>query len=184
MYLRKALPIALLCLALASTATSSGSYAHIDDNELWREADIVVIGTVTSITEEAAAAETHRTVEIGVERYLKNPSESPTLQILYSVRSEAQLGDAVATHSEVTDLGFSVGERVLVFLEKTYPDSYGVYGGIQGKYSFIDGRAVNQLGRVMDIPAPTPLSTIITLVLGVGAIALIIAYIGRDTLSR
>jgi len=140
---------------------------------------------VTSIAEEEASAETYRFVEISVERYLRNPSKSSTLVVLYSVRHEVQTGDgAVATYSPSIDLGFSVGERVLVFLEKTYPDSYSVYGGIQGKYSFIDRHAINQMGRVMDIP--TPMSPYATIILGSGItiIILIVAYIRHSVHAR
>ena len=181
MRFRKATLISILCLALASTAICSGSYRHIDDGELWREADTVVIGTVTSITEEEAAAETHRYVEMDVERYLKNPSESSTLVILYSIRRRVEIGDGVVVteYSSNIELGFREGEKVLVFLEKTYPDWYSVYGGFQGKYSFIDGHAINQIGRVMNIPIPTSLSTTIIIGSGIGVIILLIAFIGK-----
>lgn len=175
--------ISLLCLALASTAICSGSYRHIDDGELWREANTVVIGTVTSITEEEAAAETYQYVEIEVERYLKNPSESSTLVILNSIRRQEEIGGVVVIDTSIINIGFRVGEKVLVFLEKTYPDWYSVYGGFQGKYSFIDGQAINQIGRVMNIPIPTPLSTTIIIGSGIGVIILVIAYIGKDILS-
>ena len=186
MRFRNATLISILCLALASTAICSGSYRHIDDEEFWREADTVVIGTVSSITEEEAAAETHRYVEIDVERYLKNPSESSTLVILYSIRRRVEIRDGVVVTEDSSniDLGFRVGEKVLVFLEKTYPDWYSVYGGFQGKYSFIDGQAINQIGRVINIPTTTPLSTTIIVGSGIGIIILIIAYIGKDILFR
>lgn len=185
MRFRKTTLISILCLALASTAICSGSYRHIDDGELWREADTVVIGTVTSITEEEAAAETYRYVEIDVERYLKNPSESSTLIILNSIRNQEEIGDGVVViYTEIINIGFRVGEKVLVFLEKTYPDWYSVYGGFQGKYSFIDGQAISQIGRVMNIPTPTPLTTTIIIGSGIGVIILVIAYIGKDILFR
>lgn len=185
MRFRKATLISILCLALASTAICSGSYRHIDDGELWREANTVVIGTVTSITEEEAAAETHRYVEIDVERYLKNPSEPSTLVILNSIRDQGVIvGGVVVYDTSIINIGFSVGEKVLVFLEKTHPDWYTVYGGFQGKYSFIDGQAISQIGRVMNIPAPTPISTTILIGSGIVVIILIIAYIGKDILFR
>ena len=184
MRFRKATLISILCLALASTTICSGSYRHIDDGELWREADTVVIGTVTSIIEEEDAAETYRYVEIDVERYLKNPSESSTLIILNSIRNQEVIGGDVVTDTSIINIGFRVGEKVLVFLEKTYPDWYIVYGGFQGKYSFIDGQAISQIGRVMNIPTPTPLSTTIIIGSGIGVIILIIAYIGKDILFR
>jgi len=184
MRFRNAMLISILCLALVSTAICSGSYRHIDDGELWREADTVVIGTVTSITEEEAAAETHRYVEIDVERYLKNPSEPSTLIILNSIRNQEKIGGVAVIDTSIINIGFRVGEKVLVFLEKTYPDWYSVYGGFQGKYSFIDGQAISQIGRVMNIPTPTPLSTTIIIASGIGIIILIIAYIGKDILFR
>ena len=182
----KASLISILCLALASTAICSGSYRYIDDGELWGEADTAVIGIVTSITEEEAPAETHRYIEIDVERYLTNPSESSTLVILYSVRHGGEIGDgAVVTgYSSNIDLEFNVGEKVLVFLERVDPDRYTVYGGFQGKYSFIDGQAISQIGRVMNIPTPTPLSTTIIIGSAIGVIMLTIAYIGKGILSR
>jgi hypothetical protein len=97
-----------------------------------------------------------------------------------------EIGDGVVVteYSSNIELGFREGEKVLVFLEKTYPDWYSVYGGFQGKYSFIDGQAINQIGRVMNIPIPTPISTTIIIGSGIGVIILIIAYIGKDVLSR
>ena len=184
MRFRNAALISILCLALASTAICSGSHRYIDDGELWREADTVVIGTVTSITEEKAAAETYQYVEIDIERYLKNPSESSTLIILNSIRRQEEIGGVVVIDSSIINIGFRVGENVLVFLEKTYPDWYTVYGGYQGKYSFIDGQAISQIGRVMNIPTPTPISTTIIIGSGIGVTILIIAYIGKDVLFR
>lgn len=182
MRFKKTVLLSILYIALATTAICSGSYRHIDDGELWREADTVVIGTVKSITEEEAAAETYRYIEIDVERFLKNPSESSTLIILNSIRHTEEIGGVI--DSSIINIGFRIGEKVLVFLEKTYPDWYSVYGGFHGKYSFIDGQAINQIGRVMNIPTPTPLSTTIIIGSGIGAIILIIAYIGKNILFR
>ena len=185
MQLRNAALISILCLALASTAICSGSYRHIDDGELWREADTVVIGTVISITEEEATAETHRYVEVEVERYLKNPSESSTLVILNSIRHQEEIDGVAVIDTSIINIGFRVGEKVLVLLEKTYPDWYTVYGGIQGKYSFIDGQAVSQTERVMNIPTTTRISTIIIIIAsGIGVIIFLIAFIGKRYRTR
>ena len=175
--------LSILCLALASTTICSGSYAHIDDAELWEEADTVVIGTVTSITEEEVGVMIHRYVEVDVERYLKNSSESSKLVIMYSIRRRVETGDGVVTDiSSSLELGFRVGEKVLVFLEKTYPDSYFVYGGFFGKFTVINGQAENLLGRVMYIPLP--LSTKIIIGSGIGVTLLVLAYIKKDVLLR
>jgi hypothetical protein len=185
MRVEKVAPIALLCLALASTAICSGSYAHIDDNELWREADTVVLGTVTSITSEQIGSTTHRYVEIGVERYLKNPSESTTLVVYYSTRTygrETDDGVVIADESSNIDLGFVAGEKVLVFLKRLSPDCYIVYGGFQGKYTVVNGKAMNPAGRVFNIPMP--ISPTLIIGSGFGVVALIFAWHKRDRLFQ
>jgi hypothetical protein len=140
---------------------------------------------VTSITSEQIGSTTHRYVEIGVERYLKNPSESTTLVVYYSTRTygrETDDGVVIADESSNIDLGFVAGEKVLVFLKRLSPDCYIVYGGFQGKYTVVNGKAMNPAGRVFNIP--TPISPTLIIGSGFGVVALIFAWHKRDRLFQ
>ena len=85
MQFRNAPLVAIVILALITPLVcSSASYAHMDIGELWSESDTIVIGTVTSINSEESGDRIFHSVDVEVERYLKNPSEASTLVIHYS----------------------------------------------------------------------------------------------------
>ena len=173
MLIRNTPLVAILILTLLTPVICSGaSYAHIDDAELWREADTIVIGTVTSITSEESGNHVYHYVEVEVERYLKKPSEASSLVIMYYTRINRVIvtPDGTATFYEDIsdiDLEFKVGENVYVFLRWVTPEYYEVFGWFQGKYSIIDGVAINPIGRTIRIPTPVSLTVMIGSGLGV-----------------
>ena len=134
MLIRNTPPVAIIILTLLTPVIcSSASYAHIDDAELWREADTIVIGTVTSITSEESGNRVYHYVEVEVERYLKNPSEASSLVIMYYTRINRVIvtPDGTATFYEDIsdiDLEFKVGENVYVFLRWITPEYYEIFG--------------------------------------------------------
>ncbi|MFB0558211.1 MAG: hypothetical protein ACETVY_03745 [Candidatus Bathyarchaeia archaeon] len=151
-----------------------------DEQELWREADTIVIGTVSSITEEKDGAYTYLCIIIDVERYLKNPSESLTVVVRYYGRFYG--GERVPDSSTIRDFKFDVGEKVLVYLTRVSPDYYFIYANHKGIYSIINGKAIDQYGQTMNIPPPP--STMITIGTGVCLVMLIIAYYKRERLLK
>ncbi len=158
MQLRNTPLVAIVILAfLTPLICSEASIAHIDDDELWRGSNTVVLGTVTSITSEGGG---YYYVEVKVERYLKNPSEASSIVIHYYNRTNREMvtseeGTTIASDSEYVEWGFEVGETVYVFLNSVTPEYYKVVGGFQGKYSIVDGIAVSSIGRVIRIPTPS-----------------------------
>ena len=181
--------IAILMLTIITPlACSDASYAHIDDSELWSESDTVVLGTVTSINSEESGARIFNSVEVEVERYLKNPSEASSLVIHYTsiILRESVTSDGTIVYEWISGieyaLGFKVGERVYVFLKRVTPEYYTVVGGFQGKYSISDGVAMNSVGRRISIP--TPLSQAVIIRTGLGIAVFVTIWIKRDWLSE
>ena len=122
--------VAIVILVLFTPLVCSGaSYAHIDDGELWRKSDTIVIGNVTTITSQG----NDHSVDIKVERYLKNPLETTSLVVLYSTRDNREYvspeGDIVSRVSGDVEWGFNVGEKVYVFLRSVTPEYYEVVYG-------------------------------------------------------
>ncbi len=180
--------VAIVILALITPLVCSGaSYAHMGVNELWSESDTIIIGTVTSINSEESGDRIFHSVDVEVERYLKNPSEVSSLEIHYTSYSlrewETPEGTVYEWISGIEHtLGFNVGERVYVFLRRVTPDLYEVVGGSRGKYSIVDGLGVNSLGERMSIPAP--FSPIIMIEAGLGLAVFVTIWIKRDWLSE
>ena len=178
MRFRKATIISILCLAIASTAICSGGLTPPDEQELWREADTIVIGTVSSITEEKDGAYTYLCIKMDLKSYVKNPSESSTVVVRYYGRYYG--GERVPDSSTIRDLKFEVGEKVLVYLTRVSPDYFFIFADHKGKYSIINGKAINQYGETVNIPLPP--STTFIIGTGVGLVTLILAYYKRDSL--
>ena len=152
--------VAIVILTLITPLVCSGaSYAHMGVNELWSESNTIIIGTVTSINSEESGDRIFHSVEVEVERYLKNPSEVSSLEIHYTSYSLREWETPEGTVYEWISgiermLGFNVGEKVYVFLKQVSPDFYEVLGESQGKYTIFDGVAMNSFGRIMGIPTP------------------------------
>ena len=160
----------------------------MDDSELWEGSDTIIIGTVTSINSEESGDRILHSVDVEVERYLKNPSEASSLVIHYSSYT---LGEWVTPEGTIVyeliagiehALGFNVGEKVYVFLLQVTPDFYECLGGSQGKYSIFDGVAMNSDGRRINIP--TPLSLAVIMRTGLGIAVFVTIWIKRDWLSE
>ena len=183
MQFRNAPLVAIVILTLlAPLVCSSASWAAIDDGELWRESDTIVVGTVTSITSEGD----DHFVDVKVERYLKNQLEASSLVIHYRVRTNFEMvtpeGTVVASATSEPKWGFNEGERVYVFLRRVTPDLYEVVGGFQGKYSIVDGLGVSSAGRIVSIPAP--ISQAVIMRTGLGIAVFVTIWIKRDWLSE
>jgi hypothetical protein len=178
MRFRKTALISILCFALASTAICSGGLTPPDEQELWREADTIIIGTVSSITEEKDGAYTYLCIKIDVKRYVKNPSESSTVVVRYYGRYYG--GESVPDSSTIRDLKFEVGEKVLLYLTRVSADYFFIFADHKGKYSIIAGKAINQYGQTVNIPPP--LSTMFIIGTGIGLVTLIVAYYKREKL--
>lgn len=138
---------------------------------------------MTSITSEGGG---YYSVDVEVERYVKNPSEASSLVIHYHVRTNFEMvtpeGTVVSSATSEPKWGFNDGERVYVFLRRVTPDLYVVVGGFQGKYSIVDGLGVNSIGERMSVPAP--LSQAVIIETGLGIAAFLTIWIKRDWLSE
>ncbi len=179
--------VAIVILALITPLIcSDASIAHIDDDELWSGFDTIVLGTVTSITSEGGG---YYYVEVEVERYLKNPSEASSTVIHYYNRTfidrYTREGTTMSGDSEYVEWGFKVGEKVYVFLRRITPEFYEVFGGFQGKYSFVNGVGVSS-GRVIRIPTPSSQTDMIEVAFGATFVAVVFVtiWIKRDWLSE
>ena len=175
--------VAIVILTLITPLVCSGaSFSSLDYSELWRESDTIIVGSVTSITSEGGG---YYSVDVEVERYVKNPSEAPSIVIHYHVRTNFEMvtpeGTAVSSDTSEPEWGFSDGERVYVFLRRVTPDLYEVVEGFQGKYSIVDGLGVNSLGERMSIP--TPLSQVVVIRAGLGVAVFLSIWIKQDWLS-
>ena len=158
----------------------------MDDGELWRGSNTVVLGTVTSITNEWGG---YFYAEVEVERYLKNPSEDSSIVIHYfnrSVHNEWLASEGVtifSARSDDVEIGFKVGERVYVFLRRVSAGHYEVFGWYQGKYTVVDGLGVDIGGRRIGIPAPLSQTTGM-IKAGLGIAVFVTIWIKRDWLSE
>jgi hypothetical protein len=188
MQLRNTPLVAIVILAFITPLVCSGaSSAYFIDSKLWEKSDTIIIGTVTSITSEESGDRMFNSVEVEVERYLKNPSEASTLVIHYTTYTLREWATPEGTVYEWISgiermLGFKVGEKVYVFLRQVTPDFYEVLGGSQGKYSIFDGVAMNSDGRRINIPMPV--SQTVMIEAGLGLAVFLTIWIKRDWLSE
>lgn len=179
------LVVTVILALLAPLVCSWASFANMDDGELWRGSNTVVLGTVTSITSEGGG---YYFVEVEVERYLKNPSEASSIEIHYLnhtalrewLRSEGTT--LFSARSTDVEFEFKVGERVYVFLRRVITGHYEVFGGSQGIYPVVDGVGVGIGGRRISFPTPLSLAVIMRTGLGIAVLATI--WIKREWLSE
>ena len=179
--------IVLLALTTPLVGCSSTTSAYFIDSKLWELSDTIIIGTVTSINSEESGDRFFNSVEVEVERYLKNPSEASSLVIHFTTYILREWATPEGTVYEWISgiehaLGFNVGEKVYVFLRQVSPDFYEVLGGSQGKYSIFDGVAMNSDGRRMNIPMPV--SQTVMIEAGLGLAVFLTIWIKRDWLSE
>ena len=180
--------IVVLTLITPLVCCSSTSSASFIDSKLWALSDTIIIGTVTSINSEESGDRIFHSVDVEVDRYLKNPSDASSLVIHYTSYTlrEWVTPDGTIVYEWISGiehaLGFNVGEKVYVFLRQVSPDFYEVLGGSQGKYSIFDGIAMNSDGRKINIPIP--LSQTLMIEAGLGVAVFLTIWIKRDWLSE
>ncbi|MFQ6052619.1 MAG: hypothetical protein ACE5OO_00095 [Candidatus Bathyarchaeia archaeon] len=174
----------LIAVLFLSTVGCSGSLARsMDLDELTREADVILVGTVEEITTNwGGESGVFRIVEVRVDEYLKNNMKSRSVFIRVL---GGQMGSTGVWVEDQPD--FAVSERVLVFLRESSEGAYQVLNGPQGKFTIASGAATNEAGekiidgeRVGDVrfvldPRPNHEIILSSLVL-VGAAFLVIYY--------
>jgi hypothetical protein len=144
----------LLAVFLCSaTVPCQGVLMETDVSDLYRHADVVLIGDVLNITtHRGGTGIIYRKVVVGVERYNKNSLELShvDVQVLGGVIDGN--GWSVEDQPE-----FEVGETVLIFLayHEKHPDfpaeGYHVVGGPKGKFTVADGVATTQAGDKLEL---------------------------------
>jgi hypothetical protein len=140
--------VAGVALLLAVGLAGATTLVKMEFADLVREADHVVVGTVTGIEGqwEDTGRFIHTNVTLSVERSLKG--SAPRELLLRTPGGEAD-GVAMKAHGAAT---FERGERVLVFLTTWDDGTAKVLGYVQGKSSVVDdpqGR-VRLRGGVVD----------------------------------
>jgi len=126
----------LFTIFILWTVVCFGSLIKMEVEDLTEEADVILIGKVTEITTHGGERMIYRRVEVEVERYLKNPLDSPEVFIRVLGGQIGETGVWVEDQPS-----FDVGERVLVFIYEESGGAYQVVGGPQGKYTLTEGSA-------------------------------------------
>jgi len=144
----------LTCIFLYTvTVPSQGVLMETDVSDLYRHADVVLIGDVLNITtHRGGTGIIYRKVVVEVVRYNKNPLDLShvDVQVLGGVIG----GDGWSVEDQPE---FEVGETVLIFLahHEKHPDypgeGYHVVGGPMGKYTVADGVATTQAGNKLEL---------------------------------
>jgi len=116
-------------------------------NELAKEAEIILVGTVKDIRSEWNREETliYTYVTISVEDYLKGSTGSNEVV----VRTFGGKVGVVSLFVEDTP-NFEKGEKVILFLYQRETGDWEVYGCFQGKYRIEEGRVVENGLQVAD----------------------------------
>jgi hypothetical protein len=172
--------VILLTIVIVSVSISlndcDGSYAYLDIHELHRRADTVVKGTVTDVSTSEDVRHYYLTTIIEVEKYIKNPLESKIVTVR---NSEQKMGEGV-WYEHPALVNFSIGEKVVVYLEKASPEFYTLVGASQGKFTLIGNTYFNYNADMWY--EPKPLSFGIFGLVIVGAVVLGIVYWKRCSL--
>ena len=143
----------LLAVFLCSTSlTCQGALVKMDIPDLWREADVVLVGDVSNITtHQGEEGFIYRNVVVEVVRYNKNPLNLSRIDIHVLGGVIGDIGHWVEDQSD-----FEVEETVLVFLRyhpeehPNYPaEGYHVVNGPHGKFTVADGVATNIAGETL-----------------------------------
>lgn len=117
-------------LLIFSTGGCFGLMIKMDIDDLIRESDVILIGRVTEIKTHLGEKMIYRRVEIKVERYLKNPSDSSEVFVRVLGGEIGEIGVWVEDQPS-----FHLFEEVLVFLRGDLEGDYRVVGGPQGKFT-------------------------------------------------
>jgi len=127
--MRKKLAVAAVVLLLGMGTAGATTLLEMDFSSLAREADAIVVGTVTSVDGEwdPSLSFVRSNVTVQVERTLRGPEDDTiTLRTLGGfVGGVGQKAEGAAE--------FNVGERVLVFLTHWEDGTPKVLGYAQGK---------------------------------------------------
>ena len=169
------LTIVIVCVSI-SLNDCDGSYAYLDTDELYRRADTVVKGTVTDVSTSEDVRHYYLIAIIEVEKYIKNPQESKIVTVR---SSEQKMGEGVWYETPAL-VNFSIGEKVVVYLEKASPEFYTPVGASQGKFTLMGNTYMNLNGDMWY--EPKPLSFDIFGLVILGAIVLGIVYWKRRSL--
>ena len=147
--------VLFVCILLYSAiVTCQGALVEMDVSDLWREADVVLIGDVLNITTHRGdKGNIYRKVLVEVERYNKNPLNTSQVDVHVLGGAIGDIGQWVEDQPE-----FEVGETVLISLThhpEEHPlykaEGYHVVGGPQGKFTVADGVATNIAGDKLDL---------------------------------
>ncbi len=169
------LTIVIVCVSI-SLNDCDGSYAYLDTDELYRRADTVVKGTVTDVSTSEDVRHYYLTAMIEVEEYIKNPLESKIVTVR---SSERKMGEGV-WYEDPALVNFSIGEKVVVYLEIVSSEFYTPVGASQGKFTLIGSTYFNYNADMWY--EPKPLSFGIFILGIVGAVVLGIVYWKRRSL--
>lgn len=134
----------LVIIIVVSVSTTlnycDGSYAYLDIEKLHQLADTVVKGTVIDVNTSDDVIYNYLTAIIEVEKYIKNPLELKKI----TVRSSKQkIGDGL-WYEQPDLVNFSIGEKVVVYLQKLTPEFYTTIGASQGKFTLIGNFYINE----------------------------------------
>lgn len=131
------------CLAAAvltvGGAASAATVQHLSLGELAERSEQVLIGTVIRQESrlERDPVQIFTDTELAVERVLKGPREKGPPLVLTQLGGTAGAGTERRTQRIAGYPEFAVGERVLVFLERTDTGRLVVTGLAQGKYTLV-----------------------------------------------
>jgi len=126
--------IALAVALLGSIPASAGVYLVPSDEEMIRRADVIVVGTITSIQPLLRGdGDIDTTATVTVDTVLKGPDlDGDTIEVR---DAGGIIGDSAMFVSGWN--GYTPGERVLVFIEHRDDGSNGTYGLALGKFNFV-----------------------------------------------
>jgi hypothetical protein len=136
----------------------------------------VVKGTVTDVSTSEDVRHYYLTAMIEVEEYIKNPLESKIVTVR---SSERKMGEGV-WYEQPALVNFSIGEKVVVYLEVVSSEFYTPVGASQGKFTLIGSTYFNYNADMWH--EPKPLSFGIFSLVVVGAVVLGIVYWKRCSL--
>lgn len=125
---------------------SDALLAQVTKDELLRESDAIVIGTVQNTQSFKAASEIRpgkedilTNVSIAVSEYVYNPKNLSAAQITVQV-----LGGDVGEEKMIVEDGpsFEKDQRIIAFLKQKDESTFTVVGWAQGKYTVQNGGAI------------------------------------------
>jgi len=171
---RRVAIIALAWCVFSTLYICSGSSRALDLNDLYNSADFIVKGTVVDVNTSEDFNYYYLDARIEVEKCIKSPNDGIAPSTHITVRSsEVKIPEGVAyEHPELVN--FSVGEKVIVYLESVSSELLTPIGERQGKFTLIGNSYVNYSGLIYQ--EPRPYSYLILGLVIAGVISSIIVY--------